>query len=266
MSNLPQSIGLVGVGLVGEATVQRFAKVGVQVIGYDIDTEKASSLLNFGGKPAKTASQVFQECEIVLLSLPTSEIASNVMNEMLRNFDDSFSVQIVIDTTTGNPEEMIEIAKTLEKRNIGYLEATIAGSSQQLASGEAVLFVGGKTELVQTHGDLLSVLAEKKFHLGAVGAASRFKLVHNLVLGLHRAVLAEGLTFAESMGFEPALALDVLRQSPRFVCCDGDKGNENGRKELGAASATCPTPQGCATDSRTSEGKRDTDSAQCNSC
>ena len=37
------------------------------------------------------------------------------------------------------------------------------------------------------------------------------KLVVNLVLGLNRAVLAEGLTFAESFGVDPVQALEVLR-------------------------------------------------------
>ena len=214
MSNLPQSVGLIGVGLVGQAIVQRLSQFGVRVTGSDLDREKSSTLREYRGRPVATASEVFQECETVLLSLPTSEIASNVLKEMLGHFDNPFRVETVIDTTTGNPEEMISNGEMLRKHNIAYLEATIAGSSSQLACGDAVLFFGGKAELIEKHGHLLRALAAKKFHLGDVGAASRFKLVHNLVLGLHRAVLAEGLTFAASMGFDPALVLDVLHQSP----------------------------------------------------
>lgn len=42
------------------------------------------------------------------------------------------------------------------------------------------------------------------------------KLVVNLVLGLHRAVLAEGLSFAKACGVDPAVALDVLQAGPTF--------------------------------------------------
>ena len=61
---------------------------------------------------------------------------------------------------------------------------------------------------------LIDVLSSQHFYLGPVGSASRFKLVHNLLLGLHRAVLAEGLVFAETLGFDAATALDILAQTP----------------------------------------------------
>jgi 3-hydroxyisobutyrate dehydrogenase-like beta-hydroxyacid dehydrogenase len=57
-------------------------------------------------------------------------------------------------------------------------------------------------------------LAAKRFHVGPVGAASRFKLVHNLILGLNRAALAEGLAFAEMLGFDAADAVEILRDTP----------------------------------------------------
>ena len=42
------------------------------------------------------------------------------------------------------------------------------------------------------------------------------KLVTNLVLGLNRAALAEGLAFAESLGLDPAATLGVLRDSMAY--------------------------------------------------
>jgi 3-hydroxyisobutyrate dehydrogenase-like beta-hydroxyacid dehydrogenase len=42
------------------------------------------------------------------------------------------------------------------------------------------------------------------------------KLVVNLVLGLNRAVLAEGLSFAKSIGVGPRQALEVLKAGPAF--------------------------------------------------
>jgi 3-hydroxyisobutyrate dehydrogenase-like beta-hydroxyacid dehydrogenase len=42
------------------------------------------------------------------------------------------------------------------------------------------------------------------------------KLVFNLVLGLHRAVLAEALSFAGSYGIDPAAALEVLKAGAAY--------------------------------------------------
>ena len=54
--------------------------------------------------------------------------------------------------------------------------------------------------------------------------ASKFKLVHNLILGLNRAVLAEGLQFAESYGFDSEHVLSILKQTPAYSVVMDAKG------------------------------------------
>ena len=117
-------------------------------------------------------------------------------------------------STLQRPAGSISISETLRARGVSYVEATVAGSSAQMRSGDACLFIGGEDQAVQRIQDLLGAIASKRFHLGPVGSASRFKLVHNLVLGLNRAVLAEGLSFAKALGFEPAHALEILQETP----------------------------------------------------
>ena len=50
------------------------------------------------------------------------------------------------------------------------------------------------------------------------------KLVVNLVLGLNRAVLAEGLALAQSCGIDPAAALEVLKTTPAYSQAMDTKG------------------------------------------
>ena len=97
-----------------------------------------------------------------------------------------------------------------------YLDATIAGSSTQVRAGEVILMVGGDSNDVATCDELFLAFASRIFHVGTVGAGARMKLVVNLVLGLNRAVLAEGLCFAERFGVDPRQALEVLRAGPAF--------------------------------------------------
>ena len=52
------------------------------------------------------------------------------------------------------------------------------------------------------------------------------KLVVNLVLGLNRAVLAEGLSFAQATGVAPAKALEVLKASPAYSTVMDTKGEK----------------------------------------
>jgi 3-hydroxyisobutyrate dehydrogenase-like beta-hydroxyacid dehydrogenase len=70
------------------------------------------------------------------------------------------------------------------------------------------------------------VLGRNVFHVGACGSAAKMKLVTNLVLGLNRAALAEGLAFAAAIGVEPAAALEVLAGSMAYSRAMDAKGRK----------------------------------------
>src|SRR5439155_1704445 len=82
-----------------------------------------------------------------------------------------------------------------------------SGASAQVATGEAVGLIAGDPEAVARAADLLDAVCPRRFLLGKVGHAGRAKLAVNLVLGLNRLALAEGLVFAERLGLDPAAFL-----------------------------------------------------------
>lgn len=206
-----QRVGLIGVGLLGSAIAERLIQHEVSVMGFDTDPTRREELTALGGSACPDAAEVFNQCGIVLLSLPTS----NVVRELVAENSQTISANsTVIDTTTGNPQEVIEISRKLAEQNARYIEATIAASSALVRSGKGVMFTGGDELIVRELEPLLRKILEKHFYVGSVGSASRFKLVHNLILGLHRAVLAEGLNFAEAMNFDPKSTLEILQQTP----------------------------------------------------
>jgi len=99
---------------------------------------------------------------------------------------------------------------------VQYLDAPISGSSEQTRRGEATVIVGGDRAAFDACADLWPVLGRNVFHVGPCGSGARMKLISNLVLGLNRAVLAEGLAFAEAIGIAPAAALEVLKGSNAY--------------------------------------------------
>ncbi len=114
---------------------------------------------------------------------------------------------LIIDTTTGDPADAGTAGAKLAQLGATYLDATIAGSSVQIHDGQAIVMAGGPDEAFGAAHEVLNTFAERAFHVGPWGAGSRMKLVVNLVLGLNRAVLAEGLNFAGSLGVDPQAAL-----------------------------------------------------------
>ena len=97
---------------------------------------------------------------------------------------------------------------------------------------------------------VLATWSDRRFHVGPPGSGARMKLVVNLVLGLNRAVLAEGLALAEACGIDPAAALDVLKATPAYSAGDGHQRPQNGRPRLSPAGPPQPAPQGRAADPR----------------
>ena len=203
---MAQRVGIIGVGLLGGALGQRLAKQGWEVFGHDPAVTAVDGLTI-----CPTAVEVAERCDTILLSLPTSSVAAGGIDALGQAVTARHSF---LDTTTGEPSQMEALGQALAKRDAAYLEANVAGSSELAKRGEATLFLGGSTETIDRCQPLLAALATKRFHVGPVGAASRFKLVHNLILGLNRAALAEGLAFAETLGFDAADTVENLRDTP----------------------------------------------------
>ena len=211
MSSQPPTVGVIGLGLLGTAVVERLLEHHFPVLGFDVDAARGIHLQQLGGSLAGDSLEVCARCNFVLLSLPTSHVAASVISQVA---DSLRAGQTIIDTTTGDPEQMIAISRSLAQRETNYLEATVAGSSAQMREGTATVFLGGDREVIDASEAVLSAIAPNRVRIGPVGSASRFKLVHNLILGLHRAVLAEGLHFAESLGFSAADTLKILSHTP----------------------------------------------------
>jgi len=174
-----------------------------------------------GGEVRPSAAAVASECGLMVLSLPTLAVSKSVVQELLPHLRPG---SIIVDTTTGAPEETSELEALLAPAGVGYIEALIGGSSSLVRTGEAIAMCGGEEAVFQRCADLLRACFGQVFYLGSCGAGSRMKLILNLVLGLNRAVLAEGLAFAGACGIEPSRALEILRASPAYSRAMDTKG------------------------------------------
>jgi 3-hydroxyisobutyrate dehydrogenase-like beta-hydroxyacid dehydrogenase len=149
----------------------------------------------------------------VIISLYSSE----VVGEVFQAWEDRFSPnQIVIDTTTGDPKASQMFVELLAGRGSVYLEAPISGSSQQTREGQATVIAAGDSDAFGVCEDVWRVLGKETFYVGASGNAAKMKLVSNLVLGLNRAALAEGLALAEALKIDLDTSLEVLRGSGAY--------------------------------------------------
>jgi 3-hydroxyisobutyrate dehydrogenase-like beta-hydroxyacid dehydrogenase len=219
-SETKQPVGVIGLGLLGTALAERLLQGGYPTRVYNRTREKADPLIAQG---AAWSDNPLADCDRVVISLYTTTVVEQVLAQMDAGLRPG---QILIDTTTGDPRESFALGTRLEERGVHYLESPIAASSEQTRRGEAMAIVGGPPEAFAACRDLFDCIAPKSFHVGPWGGAAKTKLVNNLILGLTRAALAEGLVFAKAIGLDPAKTLAVLQEGNAYSVVMDVKGRK----------------------------------------
>jgi 3-hydroxyisobutyrate dehydrogenase-like beta-hydroxyacid dehydrogenase len=220
------NIGLIGIGLVGSAMAERLTADRFNVIGFDIDPAKCEQLKRLGGIAVNNPAQVAEQADRVILSLPDTDAVVQVIEGPDGILKAKKMPECIIDTTTGEPDRTAELSSRLAERGIYFLDAPFSGSSQQVKGKEVVFMVGGEKGAYEKCMVIFQALGAKFFYLGASGNGSRAKLAGNLVLGLNRLALAEGLVFAAKFGLEPRSFLELLKVTPAYSAAMDVKGEK----------------------------------------
>jgi 3-hydroxyisobutyrate dehydrogenase-like beta-hydroxyacid dehydrogenase len=206
-------IGLIGLGLMGNAIAERLLAARFTVLGWDIALAARNAFTKLGGQTATRATDVFTRCDRILLTLPDSRITHAVLREAAPILHYG---HIIADTTTGDPHDTEELCRQIAPTGTTYLDATISGNSDQVRRAEVLVMVGGLKTAFTSCKELFNTFAARTIHIGPVGSAARMKLVTNLVLGLNRAALAEGLVFACALKLDGKQTLEILRASMAY--------------------------------------------------
>lgn len=208
------SVGVIGLGLIGTSIAQRLLQAGFAVAGYDIAVERRDQLARLGGTADLSARDVGEHCKTIVLAVFNTDQVESVLEA-----PDGACLgpqHLVICTSTCDPDRIEVLAARLSQRGIRFLESPLSGNSDQIAKGNGIALVGGERAAMDDALPVLNALCRQSHYLGPAGSGGRAKLAVNLVGGLNRAVLAEGLAFAESMRLELAPFLDVLKHSAAY--------------------------------------------------
>lgn len=219
----PEVVGLIGIGLLGASLAERMLQAGIAVTGFDPSAERREILLNLGGAPLASAEAVAQACRSLVVCLPNSFLVREVIEPLFCLLQRGF---LILDATTGDPNHTLAMAERAQQHGGGWIDSAVVGSSEQTRRGEALVLAGGLPTDVAAAQPILHSWSTQVRHVGGCGAGARMKLIVNLVLGLNRAALAEGLALAEASGVDPQAALEVLQAGPaasRIMLAKGPK-------------------------------------------
>jgi len=109
--------------------------------------------------------------------------------------------------TPGHTQKMAALAAS---KGVEYLDAPVSGGVSGAVAGTLTIMVGGEATVFERCQDILQVIGQKLYHVGAVGAGDTLKLVNNMLLGINMAGVAEALTLGAKAGLDPKVMLEVI--------------------------------------------------------
>jgi len=202
------TVGVIGLGLMGEVYARRLIAAGFPVVGFDVDAEKNARLVQIGGR-AGSLEDIARDCDPIVLAVFSTDQVEEVVERTLLP---AAVGKIVICTSTCDPDRIAALGLRVADK-LRFLEVPVSGTSEQVRQGDGVGLIGGDAQIAADAAPVLDALFPKRFHIGRIGDGGRTKLAINLILGLNRLALAEGLVFAARLGLDPAAFLKVARSS-----------------------------------------------------
>ena len=208
---MSQRVGIVGMGLMGQAFIKNMRETGFEVQGFDVDRARMDDLREKGGHPVETPAEAAKGVNFVITSLPTSDVAREVTLGTGGIAEGAKEGLYLLDTTTSRPEDSVRLAGDLNERGIRFLDSAVSGTSTMAAAKDLVVIAGGEAEDFDACRAVFAGFSRAAYHMGPVGSGARTKLVINMILAGNRLALAEGLMLGTKVGLEMDTLLEVLK-------------------------------------------------------
>jgi 3-hydroxyisobutyrate dehydrogenase-like beta-hydroxyacid dehydrogenase len=203
-----ETIGVVGVGKIGLPIAQNLIKSGYRVLGY-----RRSAMDEFakaGGIPARSPAAVGAEADIVFSCLPSSEALEDVVQGASGLVHAARPGQIVVELGSHPvPDKARQIAPLAAKGAV-FIDGEVSGTPGMVAQRKGVIYLAGDAEACRKAERVVSGFADSCLYFGAFGAASRVKLVNNLLVAIHIAATAEAMALGLKAGVDVELMIKAI--------------------------------------------------------
>jgi 2-hydroxy-3-oxopropionate reductase len=207
-------VGFVGLGIMG-GHMARHVATALDAVVFDVDQKKTDAVLAAEGVRSGTTGagslSEMRGCDVVLLSLPSSEIVSAVVagdGGLLSALEPG---SLIVDTSTTEPTVTTGLAKAAGEKQIGFIDAPVSGGEGGAKAASLSIMVGGPAELVERARPILEVIGGSVVHVGEVGAGEVAKLVNNMIVASTFSVIAEGFALGKKMGLDPKTLYEAIR-------------------------------------------------------
>lgn len=215
-----QRIAVIGLGSMGYGMAISLKRAGHSVIGCDVSADAVARFVKDGGAGATTPAEAAKGADIVV-----SVVVNAAQTETILFGKDGVAESlpkdsVFISSATMDPDVARRLAKQLEATGRNYLDAPISGGAQRAAQGELTILASGSAAAFAKARPALDAMAAKLYELGdAAGQGAAFKMINQLLAGVHIAAASEAMAFAAKQGLDIRKVYEVITRPPAIPGC-----------------------------------------------
>jgi L-threonate 2-dehydrogenase len=210
---MTQTVGIVGIGIMGSAMAQNLLAAGFAVVGFDPAPSARERLEEMGGKALTSPQTVIEAASIVISSLPNAETLIDVATGADGFATADGSGQIVIECSTLPLAVKQSAHDVLVERGKIMLDCPVSGTGAQAARKDLVVFGSGDEAAFARCSAVFAGMSRVQRYLGPFGRGSVMKYIANHLVTIHNAAAAEAMLLGIKAGLDPALVYDTLADS-----------------------------------------------------
>lgn len=182
--NLMKKIGVIGCGLMGYGIATNLLRKGYEVTVYDTNPQAVERVIAQGGSGAATVPLLAKACDVVILSLPTTDLVESVLsNEYEGALHFMKPGSAVLDMSTNDVATTRKLEELARSVGISYFDCPVSGGPEGASSGTLTIMVGGSDLTFQKVSSVLQAMGKHVEYLGSSGAGQIVKLCNNMVVG-----------------------------------------------------------------------------------
>jgi 3-hydroxyisobutyrate dehydrogenase-like beta-hydroxyacid dehydrogenase len=203
-----ETVGFIGVGKIGLPISENLIKSGYRVLGY-----RRSSLAEFekiGGVKARSPAEVGAAADIVLSCLPSAQALDEVIEGPHGLLASARLGQIIVELGSHPVPAKQRHVAALAAKGAAFLDGEVSGTPGMVAARKAVIYLAGEHEACAKVERVIAGFADSCLYFGSFGAASKVKLVNNLLVAIHIAATAEAMALGLKAGVDVELMIKAI--------------------------------------------------------
>ena len=213
-------VAVIGLGSMGLGMAQSLQRAGFAVTGCDVSEAAVARFVAGGGQGAATPAAAAKDADIVVSVVVNAAQTEAILFGPGGIADVLPKGGVFVSSATMDPEVARQLAARLEPTGRHYLDAPISGGAARAAEGALTILASGSRDAFAGARGALDAMAAKVYELGdAAGQGAAFKMINQLLAGVHIAVASEAMAFAAKQGLDLRRVFEVITASAGNSWC-----------------------------------------------